>query len=160
MTSHLQLGSAGMLCLLLTVPAHAQHWSFQTFGPEQGLTNSTILVLKQDSRGFLWVSTEGGLFRYDGDRFRATSAAFPHLDLALLPIALIWFGLQIVQGTSELATPSMATSVAWWAHIGGFAFGALFMFICNAAGVRTGIRTASWAGRRRHVPLVRPRTWL
>jgi len=70
MIPQVQLWKAGMLGLLLSVPAHAQHWSFQTFGPEQGLTNSTILVVKQDSQGFLWVSTEGGLFRYDGDRFR------------------------------------------------------------------------------------------
>jgi membrane associated rhomboid family serine protease len=75
--------------------------------------------------------------------------------------ALIWFALQIIQGTSELAMPGMATSVAWWAHIGGFAFGGLFAFWCNALGLRPTVRTASWAGRGRHVPLVRgPRTWL
>jgi ligand-binding sensor domain-containing protein len=48
------------------------------YGIDQGLTNPTILALHQDRRGFLWVSTEGGLFRYDGDRFQhfvAKSAA-------------------------------------------------------------------------------------
>ncbi len=34
------------------------------------MTNPTILALHQDRQGFLWVSTEGDLFRYDGDRFR------------------------------------------------------------------------------------------
>jgi signal transduction histidine kinase/ligand-binding sensor domain-containing protein/DNA-binding response OmpR family regulator len=48
------------------------------YGTDQGLTNPTILALHQDREGFLWASTEGGLFRYDGDRFRpfgASSAA-------------------------------------------------------------------------------------
>ena len=56
--------------LLLPVPAPAQHWFFQMYGPDQGLTNPTVLALRQDREGFLWASTEGGLFRYDGDRFR------------------------------------------------------------------------------------------
>jgi membrane associated rhomboid family serine protease len=38
----------------------------------------------------------------------------------------IWFLLQVLQGSTELARPEMAEGVAWWAHIGGFAFGALF----------------------------------
>ena len=63
--------------LLCAVPAQAQHWSFQTYGPELGLTNPTILALQQDRRGFLWVSTEGGLFRYDGDRFQPFQAETP-----------------------------------------------------------------------------------
>jgi signal transduction histidine kinase/CheY-like chemotaxis protein/sugar lactone lactonase YvrE len=56
--------------LLFPLPGQAQHWSFQMYGIDQGLTNPTILALQQDRQGFLWASTEGGLFRYDGDRFR------------------------------------------------------------------------------------------
>jgi len=56
--------------LMGPLPAQAQHWSFQVYGTEQGLTNPTILAVQQDKQGFLWVSTEGGLFRYDGDQFR------------------------------------------------------------------------------------------
>jgi membrane associated rhomboid family serine protease len=33
--------------------------------------------------------------------------------------ALIWFALQVWQGTTEFARPEMAEGVAWWAHIGG-----------------------------------------
>jgi membrane associated rhomboid family serine protease len=39
--------------------------------------------------------------------------------------AFVWFGLQVLEGSAEFASPGMAASVAWWAHIGGFAFGAL-----------------------------------
>jgi membrane associated rhomboid family serine protease len=59
-----------------------------------------------------------------------------------------------------MLAPGTATAVAWWAHIGGFAFGALFALTADAIGIRTGMRTATWASRRRHVPLVKPRTWL
>jgi membrane associated rhomboid family serine protease len=74
--------------------------------------------------------------------------------------ALIWFALQIIQGTSELASPGMASSVAWWAHIGGFGFGALFAWVVGAFEFDSGVRTATWSGRGRHVPLIKPRTWL
>jgi membrane associated rhomboid family serine protease len=43
----------------------------------------------------------------------------------------IWFGLQVLQGTTELMRPTMAADVAWWAHIGGFGFGALFALIAS-----------------------------
>jgi len=69
-TSGRRIALAGLLCLLCTAPVCAQHWSFQIYGPERGLTNSNILTLHQDRQGFIWASTEGGLFRYDGDRFR------------------------------------------------------------------------------------------
>ncbi len=64
----------GAVWVLLSVRAEAQHWAFENYGPNSGLTNPTILTLEQDRQGFLWVSTEGGLFRYDGDRFRAFEA--------------------------------------------------------------------------------------
>jgi membrane associated rhomboid family serine protease len=45
--------------------------------------------------------------------------------------AFVWFGLQVLQGSSELASPGMAASVAWWAHIGGFLFGALVAMVAR-----------------------------
>ena len=44
------------------------------YGADLGLTNPTILALHQDHDGYLWVSTEAGLLRYDGDRFQHFSA--------------------------------------------------------------------------------------
>jgi signal transduction histidine kinase/ligand-binding sensor domain-containing protein len=65
-TRMLMVAVAG-LCAL---PAPAQHWMFQSYGSQQGLLNSNIIALHQDRTGYLWVSTEGGLLRFDGDRFR------------------------------------------------------------------------------------------
>lgn len=42
---------------------------------------------------------------------------------ALVYLAL-WFGLQLLAGSSVLASSAGDAAVAWWAHLGGFAFGA------------------------------------
>lgn len=40
-----------------------------------------------------------------------------------LAFALIWFGLQFLQGAIDLVSSSMGGGIAWWAHIGGFIAG-------------------------------------
>jgi membrane associated rhomboid family serine protease len=79
--------------------------------------------------------------------------------------ALIWFALQVWQGTSAMARPEIGTAVAWWAHIGGFGFGALFAMVARL--LLTGPQTATsrWSeiGDRRtrgqRVPDVKPKDW-
>jgi len=73
----------------------------------------------------------------------------------------LWFVLQVIQGSSELVSPSMAGGVAWWAHIGGFAFGAAFALVANAAGIGLQTATTTWSGKgaRASVPLVRSRDY-
>ena len=71
--------------------------------------------------------------------------------------ALIWFALQLFQGTIELMTPNFAGGVAWWAHIGGFAFGALFAMVASGLGGGGAMRTTTWVQpARRHVPTIKP----
>lgn len=38
---------------------------------------------------------------------------------------VIWFLLQLVSGVASIGLPAGAGGVAWWAHVGGFAAGAL-----------------------------------
>jgi membrane associated rhomboid family serine protease len=74
--------------------------------------------------------------------------------------AAIWFALQLFQGSIELMTPNLAGGVAWWAHIGGFAFGALFAFIVTSFAGQPRIATTTWTPRRSwRVPDVRTRDW-
>jgi membrane associated rhomboid family serine protease len=61
--------------------------------------------------------------------------------------ALIWFGIQILQGTEALFAPSMAGGVAWWAHIGGFAFGALAAVLVREEARGRRMRTSRWSER-------------
>ncbi len=39
----------------------------------------------------------------------------------------LWFFLQVFLGISELSVIDAAGGVAWWAHVGGFIFGAIFI---------------------------------
>lgn len=52
---------------LLTLSVKAQRYFFRAYGPENGISVSTINDLEQDTLGFIWVATEGGgLLRFDG----------------------------------------------------------------------------------------------
>ncbi len=79
--------------------------------------------------------------------------------------AALWFGLQVLQGSSELSSPGMAAGVAWWAHIGGFGFGAVFAVIARTLMRGTQTQVARWSDmhdRRaygRRVPDINPRQW-
>lgn len=53
--------------LVLALCAHAQTYRFKTYA--EGLGNLNITALLQDRNGYLWVGTQGGLYRYDGFRF-------------------------------------------------------------------------------------------
>lgn len=44
---------------------------FRSFGVLQGLDNMAVTSLLQDSEGFLWVGTQGNVFRFEGQRFQS-----------------------------------------------------------------------------------------
>ena len=70
--------SISLAFFLVTVVSEllcAQEYSFRSFGVAEGLTNLTIRRIFEDRVGFIWVSTENGIFRYDGDRFEPFGAA-------------------------------------------------------------------------------------
>jgi signal transduction histidine kinase/ligand-binding sensor domain-containing protein/DNA-binding response OmpR family regulator len=60
------------MVLTLIVPAfscaQAPDLVFKHISTEQGLSNSTVEVVYQDSRGFIWLGTHDGLNRYDGNK--------------------------------------------------------------------------------------------
>jgi ligand-binding sensor domain-containing protein len=64
------LGACAVFILALNAPSFAQQYSFRNYGAAEGLQNLTVLSLAQDGAGYIWAGTEGGLYRYDGTRFR------------------------------------------------------------------------------------------
>lgn len=56
-----------LLSIILTVYANAQ--TARLYTSDSGLANSHIYSICQDSRGFIWISTENGLSRFDGMDF-------------------------------------------------------------------------------------------
>jgi len=55
--------------LVFSMPANAQLYNFTSYSLEQGLPQSTVYAIYQDSRGYLWLGTEGGVARFDGVHF-------------------------------------------------------------------------------------------
>ncbi|MGA2910167.1 MAG: diguanylate cyclase [Terracidiphilus sp.] len=100
----------------------AQEYSFRSFGVAEGLNNLAIRRIYQDRVGFIWVSTENGIFRYDGDRFEAFAAeqgiplnsgvAFGDApDGSLLVGGTI--GLYRLSGNRFEKLPTDFTTIAW-----------------------------------------------
>jgi len=76
---------------------------FQRLGIENGLSQSSARALAQDRDGFLWVGTQDGLNRYDGNEFRVfrhdpddeSSLSDNHVTaLAVDSQGVLWVGTQ------------------------------------------------------------------
>jgi signal transduction histidine kinase/ActR/RegA family two-component response regulator/streptogramin lyase len=62
------LAALGVLALC-PMEVWAQRYNFKFYGEEEGLQNLAVQAVLQDRSGFLWVGTQNGLYRYDGNRF-------------------------------------------------------------------------------------------
>ena len=70
----MSLGRIALIVWLAAVPVAARVLPpgirpFRTYGIEAGLGNLAAMRLAQDPAGFLWVATQDGMYRYDGNRF-------------------------------------------------------------------------------------------
>jgi diguanylate cyclase (GGDEF)-like protein len=70
---------------------------FRSYGTEHGLRNLAVYNLEQDAEGFVWVGTEDGLYRYDGQRFErfGHESGLPHDEVSALhvsPDGALWVG--------------------------------------------------------------------
>ncbi|MBZ5724771.1 MAG: response regulator [Acidobacteriia bacterium] len=83
MTTPRRLAFPALLWMAWLAPSlDAHRYSFKMYTREQGLTNQGVQCMAQDRQGFLWVGTQDGLFRYDGERFqRAPSAGWRSTDM-------------------------------------------------------------------------------
>ncbi|NEX63065.1 sensor histidine kinase [Noviherbaspirillum galbum] len=64
----LTLALATVACHAAGLAASARNPRFERIAASQGLSHNTVLAVAQDRLGFLWVATQGGLNRYDGNR--------------------------------------------------------------------------------------------
>ncbi len=72
-------------------------FAFRTYTANLGLASLAITQLSQDRTGFLWVGTEDGLYRYDGDRFQGYSLkdGLPSSQITAIhqdPKGVLWVG--------------------------------------------------------------------
>ena len=76
-------------------------YHFETIGIEDGLSQSRVMSIVQDTIGFLWFATQDGLNRYDGRRFkvfrsvRKDSSSLPANYISSLVVSnkgTLWIG--------------------------------------------------------------------
>jgi ligand-binding sensor domain-containing protein/serine phosphatase RsbU (regulator of sigma subunit) len=58
-----------LLCYTVPVSGQINISDYRLFSVLDGLSQSTVKAILQDSRGYLWIGTEDGLNRYDGYEF-------------------------------------------------------------------------------------------
>src|SRR5258707_5921183 len=75
---------------------------FDRLSLEQGLSQSAVMDVLQDRRGYVWLSTEDGLNRYDGVSFKV----YKHdaADAASLPDSFVWDAEEDGAGNIWVAT--------------------------------------------------------
>jgi membrane associated rhomboid family serine protease len=76
-------------------------------------------------------------------RARITSLVFlgffyQLIDVPAVIVLVFWFLLQLIDGIASLGVTDASGGVAFFAHIGGFVFGALVGLVIRAVGRRTG----------------------
>lgn len=71
---------------LLSNSIWAQEYSYTHYDIADGLAGSTVYSIAQDSDGFLWISTETGVSRFDGTHFRNFTIADGLPDIEVLQL--------------------------------------------------------------------------
>jgi ligand-binding sensor domain-containing protein len=57
----------------LLLPLSAQVYNITAFNRESGLLQSQVVAITEDTKGYLWLGTHRGIFKYDGKRFQPYS---------------------------------------------------------------------------------------
>ena len=77
---------------------------FEHLGTEDGLVQASAHSIMQDRQGFLWISTQGGLHRFDGQDFKVY-ASVP-FDTTSLSDSWVWSATEARNGDLWIATES------------------------------------------------------
>ncbi len=60
---------AFIFVFIISISTYAQQYNFINYSIEDGLVQSQIRAINQDSDGYLWIGTLGGLSKFDGINF-------------------------------------------------------------------------------------------
>jgi len=114
------------------------HARFLIFYLVSGVVASLAHLVTQPASAVPTVGASGAIaavlgayaVAYPGARVLTLLPLFPFIQVVALPavvVLVLWFVFQFFSGALSLAWTAKG-GVAWWAHIGGFAFGALVMW--------------------------------
>jgi ligand-binding sensor domain-containing protein/serine phosphatase RsbU (regulator of sigma subunit) len=62
-----------LICIHLILNSYAQQFNFKNFNLAEGLPQSSVYDIFQDSKGFIWLGTQGGVSRFNGIDFNTFS---------------------------------------------------------------------------------------
>jgi len=65
------------LFLVQLVNAQNRSFSFQHYGPEDGLSNANVFSIKQDKTHIIYLATENGVYNFDGYKFEKIKPKTP-----------------------------------------------------------------------------------
>jgi Two component regulator propeller len=94
---------------------------FHSYRQAEGLRNLTVTATARDSRGFLWVGTQNGLYRFLGSSFQEFGLAEGILepaieDLLAAPDGSLWVGTakNLYRWTGERFVPAAPNPISIW----------------------------------------------
>lgn len=64
-----QLAGILIFSLLLVTHVYSQQYNFSNYSINEGLSQSVVNCVFQDSKGYIWMGTQNGLNRFDGENF-------------------------------------------------------------------------------------------
>ena len=59
-----------LIFILLFAEINAQTLNFERYGVGEGLSSNTVFSTVEDKDGFIWISTDEGVDRFDGSKFK------------------------------------------------------------------------------------------
>ena len=65
------------LFFALKIVGQNRSFSFQHYGPEEGLSNANVFAIKQDQNHILYLATENGVYDFDGYNFTKIKPKVP-----------------------------------------------------------------------------------
>ncbi|MBK6984097.1 MAG: hypothetical protein IPH32_04740 [Bacteroidetes bacterium] len=74
---HIYLLFISLLWLIQITSAQNRSFSFQHYGPEDGLSNANVFAIKQDKHHILYLATENGVYNFDGYKFEKIKPKTP-----------------------------------------------------------------------------------
>lgn len=159
-----------VLCLSDT-PLHAQQYVFNTFQQDQGLNNIALSTMAFDQKGFLWIGTANGVYRFPASRSGSIMPApgvveYQINDLYVDPQDRVWVGtfknLYRWNGTTFVAESNTPIDIRNQSHIAALDDShllivdktELFLLEHNAAGNMLSYRPVFSKEQRKASPLL------
>ncbi len=67
-----------LVCLNIMVQASGQNYIIKNYTVEDGLSSNLVKTLIQDEKGFIWIGTDAGIIRFDGELFKEMAKGNSH----------------------------------------------------------------------------------